>query len=160
VAEASLKNDSSYHLERDDEGQRETIPMTESQPGDKPKVDWYEARDAAENYRILGEALAESGDLFRSTDTDGGLLLIRNGVASQITKGGDLFPVIVDRVELSVIKPKSITNRIEASHLNAMLRTEAFLGAFRPVDRITSVPSRWRFESDHRAAELEPDHGL
>jgi len=44
----------------------------------------------------------------------------------------------------------------------------AYAGAFLlcliavlPASSLANSPnSRWRFESDHRAAELEPDHGL
>jgi hypothetical protein len=118
-------------------------------PGDQgPKVYcqngpvflWNEDTPPAENYARLGERLAGSDDLFRSPEYGSGLtLLLSNGKPVQIDKGEGLLPVIIDRVPVQIIrdgKPKG--GRIAAAHLNAMLKSESFLGNFRSVDRIST----------------------
>lgn len=103
---------------------------------------WNEDTPPAENYARLGARLAGSDDLFRSPEYGSGLtLLLSNGKPVQIDKGEGLLPVIIDRVPVQVIrdgKPKG--GRIAAAHLNAMLKSESFLGNFRSVDRISTHP--------------------
>ena len=103
---------------------------------------WDEDHHAADNYTALGRRLADSGDVFRSNLHGNGLLLVLpDGNHVPITKGAELMPVIVDRLRVRVFKdskPKGST--IPAAHLNAMLKSEAFLSQFRAVDCITKIP--------------------
>jgi len=103
---------------------------------------WDEDGHVADNYSHLGKRLAETGDLFRDASINGGLLrLLSGGKHVPISKGSELLPVIVDRVPVRVVKDgKSKGGKIDAAHLNAMLQSEQFLGHFRPVDEITTVP--------------------
>jgi hypothetical protein len=101
---------------------------------------WHEDQHAKLNYETLGERLARTRQLFRSSEAG---LILYTGAANPvpITKGTDLQPVIVDRVNVIVMKEGKIRgNRINASHLNAMLKSESFLGNFPTVDRVTDVP--------------------
>lgn len=104
--------------------------------------DWNDEEPAAKNYSALGELLAQGRDLYRCPGYGQGLLLVLpDGKPVPIRAGADLAPVIVDRVVVTVYldgKPKG--SKIPAPHLNAMLRSEAFLRKFRIVDQITSVP--------------------
>lgn len=104
--------------------------------------DWDDARPAAKNYAALGDLLAKGGDLYRRPEYGGGLLLLLpTGKHVAIRTGADLAPVIVDRVAVTIYrdgKPKG--NQVSAAHLNAMLRSDAFLRQFREVEQITSVP--------------------
>ena len=69
------------------------------------EFDWNEDDRPATNYANLGEALAEKGDLFRNADQGGGLTLIAPESRHRaITKGSELYPVIVDRVHVQVWK--------------------------------------------------------
>jgi hypothetical protein len=92
-------------------------------------------------YRKLGIVLANSGDLFCRAGYDGGLLLVQpDGSSKSITSAADLAPIIVDRVALSMYldgKPKG--SKLSAAHMNAMLRTKAFLSEFAVVDHISTV---------------------
>lgn len=103
---------------------------------------WDDGTVAKLNYEALGERLALSGDLFRSSRHGSGLLqLLSNGKHATISKGADLLPVVVDRVRVLVMKDGKVKgSRINAADLNAMLRSEAFLGQFLPVDRLSTVP--------------------
>lgn len=103
---------------------------------------WDEDESAKKNYAALGQRLAEAGDLFRSPTYGNGLILmLPNGKNALITRGADLMPVIVDRVEVRVVrdgKPKG--SKIDAAHLNSMLKSESFLGQFTAVDQISATP--------------------
>jgi len=103
---------------------------------------WDEDSHVADNYSKLGKQLAEAGDLFRDPSIGGGLIrLLPDGKHVPIKKGSELLPVIVDRVPVRVVKDgKSKGGKIDAAHLNAMLQSEVFLGHFRPVDQVTTVP--------------------
>ena len=58
-----------------------------------------------------------------------------------MTKGGELAPIIVDRVPVQVKKGgKQKGSKIDAAHLNAMPRSRCFLDKFRPVDHVSDVP--------------------
>ncbi|MHB8972762.1 MAG: hypothetical protein ACYC3X_20670 [Pirellulaceae bacterium] len=104
---------------------------------------WRVERTAAPNYRALGQRLAAaSGDLYRNgTDGHGLLLALPDGRVRLILKGADLAPVIVDRVKMRVIKEGKVVSELPAaSHLAAMLRSEAFLSQFLPVDEVATHP--------------------
>ena len=63
------------------------------------------------------------------------------GKYAMITKGADLMPVIVDRVQVSVVKDgKTKGGKIDAAHLAAMLKSDAFLSQFTSVDYISATP--------------------
>lgn len=110
-------------------------------PPKLPQLAWDEGDPAAINYRKLGALLAKSGDLFCRSGHDGGLLLVRpDGSTKSITNAADLAPVIVDRVALTIYldgKPKG--SKLSAAHMNAMLKTDAFLTQFDVVDQISKV---------------------
>ncbi len=108
----------------------------------EPDFIWDDGEVARVNYQALGQRLAKSGDLFRNPSHGGGLVqLLSNGRTASITKGADLFPVIVDRVNVLVVKNGDVKgSRINSADLNAMLKCEAFLSQFTTVDRLTSVP--------------------
>ena len=103
---------------------------------------WNEDEIAAINYAALGQRLAASGDLFRNPAHCGGLLhLFPDGKYLTVTKGGQLAPIIVDRVPVQVKKGgKKKGSKIDASHLNAMPRSRYFLDKFLPVDHVSDVP--------------------
>ena len=129
---------------------KDVIPLRPSEAvGDPTEPDgaqsvliWDEDDQAADNYRKLGERLAQFNDLYRRPGyANGLLLLLEDGKHVVIAKGADLAPVIVDRVRVLVFrggKPKG--SRINAAHLNTMLGTETFLGQFRMVDQVTTTP--------------------
>ena len=121
-------------------------------PGDE--FVWDEGDYARRNYLALGRRLAEAGDLFRSPTQRGGLILmLPDGKYATITKGADLMPVIVDRVQVSVVKNgKTKGGKIDAAHLAAMLKSEAFLSQFIAVDHISATPVYLRDFS-----QTEPD---
>lgn len=120
-------------------------PVQPDESTDDPHSDefiWDDGEYAKLNYAALGKRLAEAGDLFRSPTHGGGLLLmLDDGKHVQITKGADLLPVIVDRVKVSVRKDGNTkSSKIDAAHLNAMLKSQAFLDQFKPVDQISATP--------------------
>ena len=100
-------------------------------------------RQAADNYKALGDRLANCNDLFRRPGYASGLLLLlEDGKHVVISKGAELAPVIVDRVRVEVWKGgKKKGSKIAAAHLNTMLGTETFLGQFRRVDLVTTTPA-------------------
>lgn len=122
------------------------------QPPKIPELSWDEGDPAAKNYRKLGASLCKFGDLFCRSGHDGGLLLVRpDGSTKSITTAADLAPVIVDRVALTIYldgKPKG--SKLSAAHMNAMLKTDAFLSQFDVVDQISRVA---RYLPDFRLAE-------
>lgn len=103
---------------------------------------WNEDDLPKRNYAALGARLAECGDLYRAPRHLSGLLLVnQDSRHEEIKKGAELYPVIVDRVAVRVVaggKPRG--GRLPAVHLNAMLRSEAFLGQFDTADLITGTP--------------------
>jgi hypothetical protein len=128
---------------------KDAIPITlrpsqvVSRPPAQSILIWDEDRQAADNYRMLGDALAKSNDLYRRPGYASGLLLLlEDGKHAVIAKGTDLAPVIVDRVLVTVVKSgKPKGSRIAVAHLNAMLASETFLGQFRTVDQVTTTPA-------------------
>ncbi len=112
-------------------------------PEDKPdRYAWHIEKGAPRNYRKLGELLAAWNDLFRHHSHGLGLVqVLPNGKTRLITKGSQLAPVIVDRIKVAVKKEgKVVSDMLTAAHLNAMLRSEAFLSQFLPVDEVTTQP--------------------
>ena len=101
---------------------------------------WDEDAHAADNYAALGKRLANCNGLFRGPEY--GLIVVRPGIRHiEIMKGVDLFPIVVDRVRVTVIKDgKNKGSQIPSAHLNAMLKAEAFLGQFQAVDLVTKTP--------------------
>ena len=106
----------------------------------RPQLVWNDDAYPSVNYDMLANELAKSGDLYR--DPDGGLTCLKvSGNSSRVKKGADLLPIIVDRIDVAVVKGgKSKGGKIDAAHLNAMLRSELFLKAFPTVDVITKAP--------------------
>ena len=104
--------------------------------------DWIEDYPAAKNYCAFGEQLARAGDLFRRPGYGNGLVLVLpTGQQVLIKSAAELAPVIADRVALSIYlngNPKG--SRLSASHMNAMLKSNAFLHQFLTVDCVTTVP--------------------
>ena len=107
-----------------------------------PQVYWHDESPAAENFEVLGRALAMSRDLFRRPGYDGGLFLVLpDGSPRSIVKGNLLSSVMADRIVLNrFLNGKQKPGRISVGTLDEMLHTEAFLSRFDPVDRITSQP--------------------
>ncbi|MCD0459573.1 hypothetical protein [Roseiconus lacunae] len=109
---------------------------------DRPPLVWDEQRPAAENYARLARLLTQQNDLFRVSGHDCGIMLVRSdGSTKTITNAAELAPLIVDRVSLSIYlgdKPKG--TKLSNAHLNAMLKTEAFLSQFPIVNGVTKVP--------------------
>src|SRR5262249_41697273 len=105
---------------------------------------WDEGRPDVENYAALGRRLAETGDLYRTTEYGGGLLLVPDvpeAAAVPIRTARQLAPLVVDRVRVQVARGgKTWGGHISATHLNTMLASEAFLRAFTPVDDVVSLP--------------------
>ena len=116
-----------------------TIPVAPVADND---LVWDEGCCAADNYRALGERLAESGDLFRRSAYDGGLLLVLpDGGHRRITRATELAAIIVDRVRIWISKDADRKGgSLPAGHLNAMLQSMSFLRQFTPVDQATQVP--------------------
>lgn len=114
----------------------------QEQQEDEADLIWHDDRVAKVNYEALGKRLALAGDLFRTPHPGNGLIQLRqNNRHVLITKGADLFPVIVDRLKVLVMRDGKIkSSRINAADLNAMLKSEIFLNQFVPVDRLTGVP--------------------
>ena len=110
--------------------------------GKKPHLTWRVERGAAPNYQRLGQVLAQAGDLYR--DGEHGLALLQvlpNGRPRQIAKGAALAPVIVDRIKMRVKKEGKLVSELPtAAHLGAMLRSEAFVTNFLPLDEVTTHP--------------------
>ena len=107
-----------------------------------PQVYWHDESPAAENFEVLGRALAMSRDLFRRPGYDGGLVLVLpDGSPRSILKGKLLSSVMADRIVLNrFLNGKQKPGRLSVGTLDEMLHTEAFLSRFDPVDRITSQP--------------------
>ena len=101
---------------------------------------WDEDAHATDNYAALGKQLAKCNGLFRGPEY--GLIVVRPGIKRiEIMKGADLFPIVVDRVRVTVIKDgKNKGSQIPSAHLNAMLKAEMFLRQFQAVDLVTKTP--------------------
>lgn len=121
------------------------VSITEEDKQDTPGSSsfiWRIEKGAARNYRLLGQRLAVSGDLYRNKEDGHGLIqVLATGKARLISKGTQLAPVIVDRVRMRVEKEgKPVSELPTSAHLSAMLHSEEFLGQFPPVDEVTKTP--------------------
>jgi hypothetical protein len=104
---------------------------------------WDDNRKPADNYRALGKALAVSGDLFRAAGLEGLLLApaAPGGKPVHIRSASQLTPLLVDRLSIRVVRGReSRDGLIPARHCHVLLRSEAFLGQFRPLDAIAAAP--------------------
>ncbi|MHB9081975.1 MAG: hypothetical protein ACYC3X_31305 [Pirellulaceae bacterium] len=102
---------------------------------------WVVEDGAAFNYRQLADALAATGDLYRHCEGHALLQVLPSGKTRLISKGSHLAPLIVDLIKMVVTKGGKVTSELPAAnHLNAMLRSEKFLGQFRSVDVVTTRP--------------------
>lgn len=137
----SVVTDDPIVIEKQEVQESEPNPPQSDEGSKLVRLSWDEGDPAATNYCKLGEALAKSGDLFCRAGYEGGLLLVRpDGSTKLITTAADLAPIIVDRVALTTYldgKPKG--SKLSAAHMNAMLRTEAFLSQFAAVDQVSKV---------------------
>jgi len=124
-----------------------TIPITVRgrnglQPPTEGKFNWKVEAGAKKNYRRLGERLSHCDDLYRNGSDGLGLIqILPNGKTRLIRKGSELAPVIADRISMVVTKEGKVTGEMpQATHLNAMLRSEVFLSCFRAVDEVARTP--------------------
>jgi hypothetical protein len=100
-------------------------------------------RGAASNYRGLGQCLAHAREDLYLNHADGpGLIqVLPDGKSLLVTKGPELAPIIVDRVKMRVIKEGKLVSELPtAAHLSAMLRSQAFLEQFWPLDEVATQP--------------------
>jgi hypothetical protein len=100
-------------------------------------------RGARRNYRLLGRRLAEANrHLYRQGAHGHGLIhVLATGHHRLITRAAHLAPVLVDTLTIQVTKEGKVMGELpSATHLNAMLRSETFLGQFRPLDRVARKP--------------------
>lgn len=121
------------------------LPMSNTEPPEnEANADllWNDDDPPAVNYDKLGVQLAESGDLFRRPQYgDGLVLLLPDNKPFNINKGVELAPVIADRVRVRILKDgKPKGGQIAAAHLNAMLKSNAFLDHFLTVDHVIRQP--------------------
>jgi hypothetical protein len=103
-----------------------------------------EDRPACETYQALGQALAATGDIYRTSAHAGGLILASPtpGIDPRpIRTGKELAAVVVDRLRVRVLKGgKSKGSVPPRQHLDLAVASEAFLQAFCPVDEATRSP--------------------
>jgi len=106
-----------------------------------PQLIWNDDMPAPENRNLLGQALASSSsDRYRPAGRSSLLHMTCDG-QDEITNGADLLLLVVDRIPFVVIKPERRTGSlIPMTHLNAALKTEAFLHNFRVVDHVSGTP--------------------
>ena len=125
---------------------RSSKPLT--QKGEKPSADpddqfvWDVSSGTRTNYEQLGKHLSQFTDLYRNGAHGLGLLqVLQSGETRLITKAAEFAPLIADRLNLVVMKEDKVTGDMpSAQHLNALLRSEAFLSNFRPVDVVARKP--------------------
>lgn len=104
--------------------------------------DWDEGDPAAKNYFTLGRLLFRAARLFRRpTHGDGLIKILHDETTTTINSAVSLAAVIADYVDVTVFLNGRVKgNKLPAGHLNAMLRSEAFLSQFPTVDYITRNP--------------------
>ena len=112
------------------------------QPPIEDKFVWKVELGAKKNYGRLGERLARCDDIYRNGSDGLGLIqVLPNGKTRLVTKGSELAPILADRISMVVTKDGKVTSETpQATHLNAMLRSEVFLSCFRPVDEVVRTP--------------------
>jgi hypothetical protein len=102
------------------------------------KFVWKVELGAKRNYVRLGERLALCDSLYRNGSDGLGLIqVLPNGKTRLIRKGSELAPILADRISMVVTRNGKVTSETpQATHLNAMLRSEVFLSCFRAVDDV------------------------
>lgn len=94
--------------------------------------------------RQLAERLSRSGDLFRTADPRGGLLLLHLGDTPRVlpvTTDKQLLAVMSDRVRFVVVQGGKLKgSRVPTSDLSSMLLSESFLSKFPTLDRLITEP--------------------
>jgi hypothetical protein len=123
-------------------GVRGSKPSAKSKQTPVADVVWDIGNGARSNYEQLGECLSQFSDLYRNGEDGHGLVqVLPNGETRQIVKASELTPVIADRLYLVVVRNDKVTGDMPtAQHLNAVLRSEAFLTRFRPIDLVVRTP--------------------
>jgi hypothetical protein len=104
---------------------------------------WAVESGAAQNYGLLGQRLAAGNqNLYRNRVRGQGLILIlEDGTRRLIMNASQFAPVLVDSLPIMVVKEGKVVRELPtAAHLNAMLRSEAFLSQFKPVDQVIRAP--------------------
>lgn len=105
---------------------------------------WDDDLPPVENYEKFGRLLAGCADLFRHAGHEGGLVGLSASDSTtpvNISTPSALAAIFVDRLRIRVIKNgKSKGGLVASRHLTYMLRSEVFLGCFRPVNLITRSP--------------------
>jgi hypothetical protein len=131
----------------DPEGDPPMIPLSVGgrnglQPHTEGKFIWKVELGAKKNYARLGERLARCDDLYRNGSNGLGLIqVLPTGKTRLVMKASELAPVLADRICMVVTKEGKITSEMpQATHLNAMLRSEVFLSCFRAVDEVVKTP--------------------
>ncbi len=109
---------------------------------EKPLCEWQIEKGADRNYRLLGRLLAGTGGLYRGHEDQTGLILLRpNGKIRRIHRGKELISVVVDRIQMQVMKDGKVTRELPTQfHFEIMLHTNEFLENFTPVDEVTKRP--------------------
>lgn len=105
---------------------------------------WDADQPASSTYVKFARTLNQIGDLYRLPAYASGLLLASPCALippTEITTGADLAVIITDRVSVSVIKEGKLKgSRIPSADLSCMIRSEIFLGQFKPVDAVVKRP--------------------
>jgi hypothetical protein len=95
-------------------------------------------------YPMIGDRLAEVGDVYRNPDRGSGLIVTpacAGDLPQEVTKGVDLGVVIKDRLPIWLFKNgKPAGERFPSTTLNDMLKSELFLGRFLVLDRVADRP--------------------
>lgn len=110
---------------------------------DKEVFIWNDSEPFVENAARLGKKLAQCGDLYRNPNYGSGLVLgsRKADIApAYITSGAKLSPIVCDRVRISYVKGSTTSSFIPNSRLDNLLRSEAFLREFKPLDEVTPYP--------------------
>lgn len=105
-------------------------------------VVWSDSVPVRENYEVLGKALNKSPDLYRNGSDGCGLIrVLPSGEAEHISTGKGLAPLVADRVDVTIITGEKAKRDLPPEkHLNGVLRSDAFLNQFPPVDLVTREP--------------------
>ena len=111
--------------------------------GGKFTYAWDEKLPLVETFDGIGKALAAAGHIYRDGVSGQGLLYIppRPEIPMRrISDGRQLGSLIIDHVLVQITDEhgEKHTKRIASGDLTAMLKSEAFLQAFRPVDQVSS----------------------
>lgn len=107
---------------------------------EKPFYEWEVESGLAYNFTNLGRLLS-SLSLGLYTHPDGGLVRDDGGIASRITTAKQLTPLLVDAVQMAVIKEgKHKGEHPSDGILNTMLASRSFLDNFSEVAHIATTP--------------------